>query len=72
MPLDVIFRAVTLENVQAFGLDAEIGSVEAGKRANLLLLRANPRESIEAYDQIDLVILRGQVLAREQLIARPE
>jgi hypothetical protein len=38
--------------------------------ANLLLLRANPLERVEAFDAIDLVILRGRVIDRAGLAAR--
>jgi imidazolonepropionase-like amidohydrolase len=34
------------------------GTVQVGKRANLLLLRENPAETIEAFDGIVKVILR--------------
>ncbi|MGH8243145.1 MAG: amidohydrolase family protein [Steroidobacteraceae bacterium] len=43
-----IFRAATLANAQALGLTREIGTVQAGKRANLLLLREIPTQSIQA------------------------
>jgi hypothetical protein len=33
------------------------------------LLRANPLETVEAYDAIDLVISRGKVLERADLAA---
>jgi len=65
-----IFRAATLVNAQAIHLSHEFGTVEAGKRANLLLLRQNPTQSIEAYDQIETVILRGQVINRDELSAK--
>jgi imidazolonepropionase-like amidohydrolase len=48
-----------------------IGTVQVGKRANLLLLRENPAETIEAYDGIVKVILRGRVLERKDLAAAP-
>lgn len=65
-----IFRAATLVNAEAIRLSHEIGTVEAGKRANLLLVRQDPTQSIEAYDQIEKVILRGQVIDREELSAK--
>jgi hypothetical protein len=37
--------------------------------ASLLLLRENPGETIEAYDGIVKVILRGRVLDRKELSA---
>jgi imidazolonepropionase-like amidohydrolase len=66
-----IFRATTEANAQALGLEKEIGTVQVGKRANLLLLRENPAETIEAYDGIVKVILRGRVLERKDLAAAP-
>ena len=50
-------------------LDRDIGTVEAGKRANLLLLRQDPRKTIEAYMDIVSVILGGRVLDAVQLAA---
>jgi imidazolonepropionase-like amidohydrolase len=57
-----IFYAATLANAQAVHLDKEIGTVEVGKRANLLLLREDPTQTIHAYTGIVKVILRGRVL----------
>jgi imidazolonepropionase-like amidohydrolase len=64
-----IFRAATLSNAQALGLSREIGTVQVGKRANLLLLRENPAQTIEAYDELVKVILHGRVLDRAGLAA---
>jgi imidazolonepropionase-like amidohydrolase len=64
-----VFRAATLANAQALGLEKEIGTVQVGKRANLLLLRQDPTQTIEAYDGIVKVILRGRVLDRKELAA---
>jgi imidazolonepropionase-like amidohydrolase len=41
--------------------------VSVGKVANLLLLDANPLETIRAWSLIDKVVLRGQVIERETL-----
>jgi hypothetical protein len=35
-----------------------------------VLLRANPLETVEAYDAIDLVVVRGKVVDRSVLAAR--
>lgn len=62
-----IFRAATLVNAQALRLDGEIGTVQVGKRANLLLLREDPTRTIQAYDEIVKVVLDGRVLDRSAL-----
>lgn len=64
-----IFRAATLANAQALRLDNEIGTVQVGKRANLLLLRRDPTQSIQAFDEIVKVILNGHALDRSALAA---
>ncbi|MBL8267932.1 amidohydrolase family protein [Steroidobacter sp.] len=70
--LPAIFRAATLNNVRQFGLDKDYGTVEAGKVANLLLLTANPLETMRAWTSIDRIILRGTVIKRESLAAPRE
>ena len=63
-----LFKAATLSNAEALGL-AELGTVQVGKRANLLLLHDDPTQTIRAYEQIDRVILRGRVLDPAALAA---
>jgi imidazolonepropionase-like amidohydrolase len=70
VPLPMIFRAATLENAKALGLSQEIGSIEIGKRADLLLLKENPLENISAYDSVQTIFLDGAPIAREALEAR--
>ncbi|HEX7052230.1 MAG TPA: amidohydrolase family protein [Longimicrobiales bacterium] len=65
-----LFRALTIENARAFGLDDAIGTIEPGKTANLLLLRENPLDSVDAYDTIETVILAGRPIERGRLSAR--
>jgi imidazolonepropionase-like amidohydrolase len=64
-----IFRAATIANAEALGLDSEIGTIRPGKRANLLLLRKDPTVTIDAYRDIVKVILRGRVIDRADLAA---
>lgn len=46
-----------------------LGTVQVGKRANLLLLQQDPTQSIEAYAGIVKVILNGRVLDPKELAA---
>lgn len=72
VPLAAIFRAATINNARQFGLEKDYGTVEAGKIANLLLLNANPLETMRAWTSIDRIILRGDVIKRESLAAPRE
>jgi imidazolonepropionase-like amidohydrolase len=65
-PADIL-RAATLDNADAFGLARTIGTVESGKRADLLLLAENPLESVAAYDSIEVVFLNGEPIERDML-----
>jgi hypothetical protein len=68
VPLAQILRAATLDNALVFGLSKDLGTVEVGKRADLLLLRANPLKSVEAYDNIETVFLGGNAISRASLL----
>lgn len=63
-----ILAAATLNNAKQFGLLSDFGSVGVGKVANLLLLNSNPLHTIDAYNDIDSVILDGKRLFRAQLL----
>jgi imidazolonepropionase-like amidohydrolase len=64
-----ILDAATRANAEVFGLARELGTIEPGKRASLLLLRADPLASTSAFDTIELVIVRGKVVSRSSLAA---
>ena len=66
-----IFESATLTNARSLNLDREIGTVQVGKRANLLLLRQDPTQTIDAYAGIVKVILDGRVLDASELAANP-
>ncbi len=66
---EAIFQAATVDNARVFGLDDDVGTVEVGKRANLLLMSQDPIENISAYDSIGLVVLNGRVIDRRSLAA---
>jgi hypothetical protein len=67
-PLQVL-RAATQSNAEIFGLGRELGTVQPGKRANLLLLRSDPTQSVDAYGSIAKVILHGKVIDTADLSA---
>jgi imidazolonepropionase-like amidohydrolase len=57
-------------NAKLFGIAGEYGTVEAGKRASLLLLAADPTQSVGAFDAIEVVVGGGRVVKRGELSAR--
>lgn len=65
-----IFQSATLNNANALNLGQEIGTVQVGKRADLLLLRQDPTQTIDAYAAIVKVILNGRVLEASELVAK--
>ena len=68
MPLDKILASATFNNARAFQLDASLGSLSVGKKANILMMAKNPLMDIEAYDAIEKIILGGEVAAFPQSI----
>ena len=57
-----IIQAATLRAAEAMGLEDDLGSIEAGKRADLVVLKADPLQDIKALVQPELVIQDGRVV----------
>jgi Imidazolonepropionase and related amidohydrolases len=70
LSLAQIFKAATINNARKLKLDGQLGTIEPGKTANLLLLTKSPLQSLDAYDAISTVFLHGQPIPRSQLSAR--
>ena len=58
-PLEAL-QTATINPSVFLKMDKDIGTVETGKKANLLLLKANPLENINNTREIEGVILRGK------------
>jgi imidazolonepropionase-like amidohydrolase len=57
-PIEAIHIA-TLNGARALGLETEIGSVVNGKRADLVVLRGNPEDTISAVTHVETVFKDG-------------
>jgi imidazolonepropionase-like amidohydrolase len=65
-PLEVT-TAATRNGAVALQKLAELGTIEAKKRANLVLLNANPLEDVRNFQKIDRVIVDGAYLTMPSL-----
>ncbi len=65
-PYDVL-RAATFEPARFLGKGADFGTIAAGKRANLVLVKANPFKDLAALRNPVGVMVRGIWLPREKL-----
>jgi len=69
LSLAQIFKAATINNARAFKLDSQLGTIEPGKIANLLLLKKSPLDGVDAYDSIVTVWVHGKAISRDTLAA---
>jgi imidazolonepropionase-like amidohydrolase len=65
-PLEAL-QTATLNPARFFGMESQLGAVEAGKLADLVLLSANPLENIANTQKIVAVVANGQYFYRGQL-----
>ena len=59
-PLEAL-RAATLDGARYLGLDRDLGSIEVGKLADLVVLDANPLEDIRGTERVSLVMMNGRL-----------
>ena len=65
-PFDAL-KAATITPAKFLGIDTEVGTIEVGKQADLVLLDANPLNDIGNTKRISGVFLRGRWFTRKDL-----
>lgn len=63
-----ILESATINGAKALGKESSTGSITKGKTASMVLLNANPLDSLANWRKIDQVINRGQSLSPEELL----
>lgn len=59
--MDIIVAA-TKNGAIVCGLEKEIGTIETGKRADLLIVDGNPINNLEALNNVKMVLKDGNII----------
>jgi imidazolonepropionase-like amidohydrolase len=65
-PMDVI-QIATIGSARVVGMDQEVGSIEAGKRADMILVDGNPLEDFASLRRVVRVISNGRMFDPAEL-----
>lgn len=68
---DVLYMA-TLNNAKQIGLEYVIGSIEAGKYADLIVMEENPLEDLSALSSLSFVMKSGHLLRHPKIEKKKE
>jgi len=60
IPANRALRMATIDGAKALGLDAEVGSIEVGKRADLAIIRLDQLHSTPVEDVVSAVVYSAQ------------
>jgi len=62
LPYEEALKAVTLYPAQMFGLEAQLGTLEAGKTANLIVTNGDP---LEVTTEVRYLFIKGQLTSTD-------
>ncbi len=67
IPTGVVLRIATVNGARALGDEDRLGTIEAGKYADLVVVRGDPLVDITVTRNLDLVVKAGQVYFPSEL-----
>jgi imidazolonepropionase-like amidohydrolase len=68
LPTSAVLRTATYNAALALHKEQTIGTIDIGKRADLVVLGANPLDAISNTERIELIIKAGQVFRQSDLL----
>jgi imidazolonepropionase-like amidohydrolase len=63
-----LLKSATINGAKIFGKEAQIGSLAEGKLANVLILKQNPLENIDALTSLETIVNRGFITTPEKIL----
>ena len=72
MPPAAVLRSATLLGARAAGQERDLGSIEPGKLANLVVLEKDPLAAVDNLRSVVMTIKRGQVFPRRDFVPLQE
>jgi imidazolonepropionase-like amidohydrolase len=72
IPPAAVLKAATINGARALGIDTRLGSIEAGKLADLYVVRGNPLDDIKAARDIKIVFRDGIAYDTAELLQSAE
>jgi imidazolonepropionase-like amidohydrolase len=61
-----IIVAATKHGAEICSIDKDVGTVEVGKRADMLIINGNPLENLDSIDDVRFVIKDGQIVVEKK------
>jgi len=68
IPAPEVLSMATIKAARTFGQDKETGTIEAGKRADFVLVEGDPTQDIRALERMAWVSRGGKVYDREKIL----
>ncbi|WP_240046318.1 amidohydrolase family protein [Rhodanobacter glycinis] len=68
MPIAAVINSATLVSARAAGQEHEMGSIETGKLANMVVLARNPLDSLANLQSVIMTVKRGRAFHRSDFV----